>query len=86
MGNIKPPLTRKFLLCSEEKHLQKCALLYIFILLHTIFAHSAMMATMTYRKKSRSQRSIIVDQQKKWAEIQSEEQNIRNKEKVEKKG
>ena len=46
------------------------------------------MATMTYRKKKSpsSQRSIIVDQQKKWAEIQSEEQNIRNKEKVEKKG
>ena len=38
------------------------------------------------KKSPSSQRSIIVDQQKKWAEIQSEEQNIRNKEKVEKKG
>ena len=61
--------------------------MYTIYFLH-ILEHSAMMATMTYRKKKShsSQRSIIVDQQKKWAEIQSEEQNIRNKEKVEKKG
>ena len=61
--------------------------MYTIYFLH-ILEHSAMMATMTYRKKKSpsSQRSIIVDQQKKWAEIQSEEQNIRNKEKVERKG